>query len=114
MFEEEQPNYQYYILQYALDDYYIGIMDTNKLDENEYAFELLQALNIVRIDNNYVITSLNFGLGDNNHIVYVNKEKVISIFTPTDEIIQTYNENITNNENQNGDFSTFYEMGNIQ
>lgn len=88
--EDNKPVFQYYVLQYALDEYYIGVMDMNKIDNNDYAFEVLQPLNITRYNNDYVITAFNFGLGDSNHVLYVNKDKIISVFTPTDEIIESY------------------------
>lgn len=116
MDKENEQLLQYYILQYALDEYYIGIMDYNKLNNNNYAFELIQPLSITRYENKYIITALNFGLGDSNHVLYINKDKVISVFTPTDEIIQSYcngiNKEIINGANTE---DSFFQVGdNIQ
>ena len=85
----EQENSTYMIFQYDIDSYYIGTVDYNLINQNEYAFNIAYPMSIFLDSGNYIFDNL-YGLGDIAYSLSLNKSKVIAIFTPNDKVVAEY------------------------
>ena len=94
MTEEVQhvPDLKAFVFQIDVTSFYIGLLDMNDQKDSDIMFNVHSALSIVYdIDlDDYVVYGQAEGLGDHNYIMNINKSKVISVFTPTDKLIDVY------------------------
>ena len=103
---QEEIVFELKVFQYSEYQYVIGLVELEQLNDNSYAFNIHNAL----FDNILV---------DSSYIYNLNKNKVISIFTPSPEFEFEYYNEINNKNNDESDESeideySFHQVGAIQ
>lgn len=116
---QEEIVFELKVFQYSEYQYVIGLVELEQLNDNSYAFNIHNAL-FVNYEEELGMMILNDNiLVDSSYIYNLNKNKVISIFTPSPEFEFEYYNEINNKNNDESDESeideySFHQVGAIQ
>lgn len=119
---EKAPELTLQVFQYTDYDYIIGLVNLEQLNSSDYAFTINHPLAIVFDDDIMSYRIYEDTIVDSTQVYNLTKHKVISMFTPTENLINEYFElayRISERDNfvdedTDQDFNEFLEIGQIQ